>query len=163
VRRTTSIDMGFPDGLSGEVLLRGRGRDLVTDGDGRAATVDEASFEATVDFAHGQRLTSVCATPPVRGLDALVGHGAGGGYRKHLHRLVDDLELIGSLRFQLLDDLSGACLVSGYAPQLALARRDDDPSAGAEVAQSADAAEIMLAMSDVCAGWRAGGTIMTSA
>jgi hypothetical protein len=65
------------------------------------------------------------------------------------------------LQFQLLDDLSGASLVSGYAPQLALAHRADG-GPEEEIAESADATQIMLAMGDVCAGWRSGGTIMTS-
>jgi hypothetical protein len=100
-------------------------------------------------------------SPPIDGIDALVGRGAGGGYRKYLNEIVADHDLGGSLQFQLLDDLSGASLVSGYAPQLALAHRGDrDPEE--EIAESADATQIMLAMGDVCAGWRSGGTIMTS-
>jgi hypothetical protein len=161
VRRTTSIEMRFPDGLAGDVLLSGRGRDLATDSRGGSHIVDVAAFEATIDFAHGQRVTAVVTSPPIDGIDALVGRGAGGGYRKYLNEIVADHDLGGSLQFQLLDDLSGASLVSGYAPQLALAHRGDrDPEE--EIAESADATQIMLAMGDVCAGWRSGGTIMTS-
>jgi hypothetical protein len=153
--------MRFPDGLAGDVLLSGRGRDLTTDARGGSHVVDVAAFEATIDFAHGQRVTAVVTSPPIDGIDALVGRGAGGGYRKYLNEIVADHDLGGSLQFQLLDDLSGASLVSGYAPQLALARRDHG-GAEEELAESADATQIMLAMGDVCAGWRAGGTIMTS-
>jgi hypothetical protein len=161
VRRTTSIDMAFPDGLAGDVLLSGRGRDLATDEHGASRVVADASFEATIDFAHGQRVTEISTTPPVAGIDALVGRGAGGGYRKYLNEIVAQQELSGSMQFQLLDDLSGASLVSGYAPQLALAHRGEH-DADEEIAESADATQIMLAMGDVCAGWRSGGTIMTS-
>jgi hypothetical protein len=150
VRRTTSIDMAFPDGLAGDVLLSGRGRDLVTDAHGAAAVVDRASFEATIDFAHGQRVTEIATSPPI-----------GGGYRKYLNEIVQEHDLVGTLQFQLLDDLSGASLVSGYAPQLALAHRGEH-DVEEEIAESADATQIMLAMGDVCAGWRSGGTIMTS-
>jgi hypothetical protein len=161
VRRTTSIDMRFPDGLAGDVLLSGRGRDLATDDRGMSQVVDVAEFEAIIDFAHGQRVTAVSTSPPIEGIDALIGRGAGGGYRKYLNEVVADHDLGGSLQFQLLDDLSGASLVSGYAPQLALAHRaDGDPEE--EIAESVDATQIMLAMGDVCAGWRSGGTIMTS-
>lgn len=153
--------MRFPDGLAGDVLLSGRGRDLVTDSRGEPHVVDVAAFEATIDFAHGQRVTAVVTSPPIDGIDALIGRGAGGGYRKYLNEIVADHDLAGSLQFQLLDDLSGASLVSGYAPQLALAHRDDGgPEEG--IAESADATQIMLAMGDVCAGWRSGGTIMSS-
>jgi hypothetical protein len=160
VRRTTSIDMRFPDGLAGDVLLSGRGRDLLTDCRGAARVADVAAFEATIDFAHGQRVTAVVTSPPVDGIEALVGRGAGGGYRKYLNEVVGQCDLRGSLQFQLLDDLSGASLVSGYAPQLALAHRGEHDVE--EIAESADATQIMLAMGDVCAGWRSGGTIMTS-
>jgi hypothetical protein len=161
VRRTTSIDMAFPDGLAGDVLLSGRGRDLATDARGATRVVDRASFEAVIDFAHGQRVTEIVTSPPIEGLDALVGRGAGGGYRKYLNEVVAQHDLSGSLQFQLLDDLSGASLVSGYAPQLALAHRGEH-DAEEQIAESADATQIMLAMGDVCAGWRSGGTIMTS-
>jgi hypothetical protein len=123
--------------------------------------VDVAAFEATIDFAHGQRVTAVDASPPIEGIDALIGRGAGGGYRKYLNELVEHHDLAGSLQFQLLDVLSGASLVSGYAPQLALAHRDDGGPVE-EIAEAADATQIMLAMGDVCAGWRSGGTIMSS-
>jgi hypothetical protein len=151
--------MAFPDGLAGDVVLHGTGRDLRTHPDGRAETVDTASFEATIDFAHGQKVTQIVATPPVDGIAALVGRGAGGGYRKYLNQVVDEQRLVGSLQFQLLDDLSGASLVSGYAPQLAIAH---DPTGAAEIIQPPEATEIMLSMSDVCAGWRSEGQMMTS-
>jgi len=153
--------MAFPDGLAGDVLLSGRGRDLATGAHGETTTVDAVAFEATIDFTRGQRVTAVRTSPPIEGIDALVGRGAGGGYRKYLNEIVEHQHLVGSLQFQLLDDLSGASLVSGYAPQLALAHRDGAGS-DEEIAESADATQIMLAMGDVCAGWRSGGTIMTS-
>ena len=161
LRRTTSIDMAFPDGLAGDVQLSGRGRDLVTDEQGDAHVVDVAAFEATIDFAHGQRVSAVSTSPSIDGIDELVGRGAGGGFRKYLNQIAERHDLVGSLQFQLLDDLSGASLVSGYAPQLAIAHRGDD-GPHEEIAESADATQIMLAMGDVCAGWRAGGTIMSS-
>lgn len=161
VRRTTSIDMAFPDGLAGDVLLRGTGRDLRTGADGTARTVDEASFEATIDFAHGQRVVAIETSPGVEGIDALIGRNAGGGYRKYLNQVAGQCGLVGSLLFQLLDDLSGASLVSGYAPQLAVAHGGDGPGR-VEIAQPADAKEIMLGMGDLCAGWRIGGTMLRS-
>jgi hypothetical protein len=151
--------MAFPDGLAGDVLLSGSGRDLRTHADGYAETVDTASFEATIDFAHGQKVTRIVTTPTVDGIDALVGRGAGGGYRKYLNQIVADQHLVGSLQFQLLDDLSGASLVSGYAPQLSIAHAG---AAAVELAQPPEATEIMLSMSDVCAGWRSEGQMMAS-
>jgi hypothetical protein len=153
--------MAFPDGLAGDVLLSGRGRDLVTDAHGAAAIVDRASFEATIDFVHGQRVMQIATSPPIGGIEALLGRGAGGGYRKYLNEIVQEHDLVGTLQFQLLDDLSGASLVSGYAPQLALAHRGEH-DVDEEIAESADATQIMLALGDVCAGWRSGGTIMPS-
>lgn len=161
LRRTTSIDMVFPDGLAGDVLLSGAGRDLLTGADGTARVVDEASFAATIDFAHGQRVVAMETSPAVEGVDVLIGRNAGGGYRKYLNQVAEERGLVGSLLFQLLDDLSGASLVSGYAPQLAAAHGDDGPER-VEIAQPADAVQIMMGMRDVCAGWRTGGTILRS-
>ena len=144
--------MAFPDGLAGDVVLSGRGRDLLTRADGSAEVVDVAAFEATVDFAHGQRVTGSRPRRRSTGVDVLVGRGAGGRFRKHLNQVVEDHDLVGSLQFLLLDDLSGASLVSGYAPQLAIAHRDADPRRATRFAQPADATQIMSAMSDVCAG-----------
>ena len=161
LRRTTSIDMTFPDGLAGDVLLSGTGRDLCTGADGTARPLDEASFEATIDFAHGQRVTAMTTSPPLDGIEALLGRNAGGGYRKYLNQVAEDGGLVGSLLFQLLDDLSGASLVSGYAPQLVAAHGGGGPGV-VEIAQSAEAKEIMLGMGDLCAGWRIGGTMLRS-
>lgn len=150
MRRTTSIDMTFPGGLTGPVHLRGLGRDLRTDPDGRVTEVDTVALEATVD---GQVVATLEVSPPVPAVDALVGAGARSGFRKHLAALPG---LAGGVLHQLLDDLPGATLVSAYAPQLAVGSDDlvpEDPDG---------AVQVMLGMVDICAGWRAGGTPVSS-
>jgi len=55
VRRTSSLDMRWPDGASGRLLLTGTGRDLVTgssanDGDADVRVVDHARLDVTVQL-----------------------------------------------------------------------------------------------------------------
>jgi DUF2889 family protein len=157
-RRTTSIEMDTSDGL----VLVGRARDLVTPSRGDAVVVDEATFTARVgDYLRGQIIEEFSASPTIEGLDALVGISASRGYRRELHRLADEQGLVGRTVYQLLDDIPGAALVSGYSPELnrrdtggAAARRDPRPADGAP--------SHLLALTGVCAGWQEGGAIVTN-
>jgi len=49
VRRTTTMDFTWPDGLAGDTVLDGRGRDLRTNGDGTATVLVEASLAMVTD------------------------------------------------------------------------------------------------------------------
>src|SRR5215469_8466706 len=49
VRRTTTMDFTWPDGLAGDTVLDGRGRDLLTGGDGTVAVLAEASLAVVSD------------------------------------------------------------------------------------------------------------------
>ena len=57
VRRTTSVDILRPNGVDAELVLVGRGRDLLTELDGTTRVLDSAAVEATVDYAEAQRVT----------------------------------------------------------------------------------------------------------
>src|SRR5215218_10880606 len=57
VRRTTTVDMLRPHGMDAELVLVGRGRDLLTDHDGTTRVLDTAAVEATIDYADAQRVT----------------------------------------------------------------------------------------------------------
>jgi Protein of unknown function (DUF2889) len=153
VRRTLSIDMTLPD----ELTLVGRARDLHTRPDGTVEVVDTASFDARVDYLGGQVIRSLQATPDISGLDTFVGRSASRGYRRELHRLGTEQGLVGRAVYQLLDDVPGAALVSGYSPQL----DQRDVGVGASMRASARD-ERMTAMAGVCAGWQEGGVVMTS-
>ena len=118
-RRTTSIEMDTRAGL----VLAGRARDLVTPTRGDAVVVDEAGFRARVgDYLGGQIIEEFTASPTIDGLEGLIGRSASRGYRRELQRLADEQGMVGRPIFQLLDDIPGTALVSGYAPELE--RRD---------------------------------------
>jgi hypothetical protein len=157
-RRTTSIEMDTSEGL----VLVGRARDLVTPSHGDAVVVDEATFTARVgDYLRGQIIEEFSASPAVDGLDTLVGRSASRGYRRELQRLADEQGLVGRAVYQLLDDIPGTALVSGYSPELN--RRDRGAEAPRRDARPADGApRHLLALTGVCAGWQEGGAIVTN-
>ena len=125
-----------PDGVDGELVLIGMGRDLVTALDGDTAVVDAAAFEATIDYADAQRVVALASTPAVAGLDQLVGRSASTGFRAALNEVVAGQDLVGRPVYQLLDDLPVATLISGYSPQQAMAAR----AFGADARRADDAA-----------------------
>jgi hypothetical protein len=156
-RRTTSIEMDTSDGL----VLIGRARDLVTPTRGDAFVVDQAAFTARVgDYLHGQIIEELDASPTIDGLDTFVGRSASRGYRRELQRLADEQGLVGRALYQLLDDVPGTALVSGYSPELD--RRDTGPSVRPAGRSADDPPRHLLALTGVCAGWQEGGAIVAN-
>jgi hypothetical protein len=162
VRRTISVDILRPHGLDAELVLLGRGRDLLTAADGSTHVLDTAVVEATVDYADAQRVTEISSTPEISGLDQLVGRSASTGFRAAIDAAIADHDVIGRPVYQLLDDLPVATLISGYAPQHARAQSGawSDPAQRAPMQKTAPEGLAMLQQADLCAGWKAGGTIM---
>jgi hypothetical protein len=156
-RRTTSIEMDTRAGL----VLTGRARDLVTPTRGDAVVVDEAAFRARVgDFLGGQIIEEFTASPAIEGLEGLIGRSASRGYRRELQRLADEQGMVGRAIFQLLDDVPGTALVSGYAPELE--RRDTGAAPTPRRPPADGAPPHLLALTGVCAGWQEGGAIVTN-
>jgi hypothetical protein len=162
VRRTTSIDMLRPDGMEGDLVLVGRGRDLHTDLDGTPTVVDTAECEATIDYANAQRVTAISSTPSIDGLEQLIGRSASTGFRGAVDEIVGGKDLVGRPVYQLLDDLPVATLISGYAPQHAMAESGDwaERQQQRRLQRRAPEGLDLLQQADLCAGWKAGGTIM---
>ncbi len=161
VRRTTSVDMLRPHGIDAELVLVGVGRDLRSGASGTATVLDTATFTATVDYADAQRIVALACTPEIDGLESLVGRSASTGFRAALNAVVDGQDVVGHPVYQLLDDLPVATLISGFAPQQAMAK------AGAwhdgthrNVQRRKPEGLDLLQQADLCAGWKAGGTIM---
>jgi hypothetical protein len=161
VRRTTSVDMLRPVGVDGNLVLVGVGRDLVTAADGTPSVIDTGRFDATIDYTDGQRVTALTSTPAIDGLDALVGRSASTGFRAALNDVVDGHDIVGRVVYQLLDDLPVATLISGFSPQLSLAKQgawgDGTPQ---NVQRRKPEGLDLLQQADLCAGWKAGGTII---
>jgi Protein of unknown function (DUF2889) len=146
-RRTTTIDMVRPGGLDGDLLLRGVGRDIRTTAAGRVEPLGQASLDVDIDYPRGRVVRAIRSEPDEPGLADLVGVRAAAGFRRAAAAAAPGHAASGDLLHQLLDDVPGASLISGYVI-CALGRPELPRPAGLE--QHAD----------ICAGWRSEGTMM---
>ncbi|MFG1923373.1 DUF2889 domain-containing protein [Cryptosporangium sp. NPDC048952] len=142
IRRTSTIDATFPDGLGGETILEGRARDLLTRDDGTITVTAEAVLHARLD--EKRRILQIESSPELPRLTELVGESAMGGHRRRLAGLTT---ADGSPLHLLLDDLPGATLVSQAAFQSWLGL-DEYLNAKLDVRQRI--------MRDVCSGYQDG-------
>ena len=151
-----------PHGMDAELVLVGRGRDLLTNIDGSPRVLDTAEVEAVIDYADAQRVTAISSTPGIAGLEQLVGRSSSTGFRAAIDAAVSGHDVLGRPVYQLLDDLPVATLISGYAPQHAMAQSGTWADEGKRKPMHKTAPEglAMLQQADLCAGWKAGGTIM---
>lgn len=121
------------------------GRDLLTQTDGHAVVLDSSRLSVGAEYL-GQAITSISADPPYPGLGVLVGERAFSGFRSAVGRALPGEALTRSLRYQLLDDLPGALLVSGRALR----------AAGVRIVMKGP----VQPRTDICAGWVTGGTLL---
>lgn len=114
LRRTSSIDVSWPDGEQGDRLFIGRVRDYRTGANGDAGTtLDEAEFRARL--ALDKTITAITATPPPRRIDELVGVRGGNHLRLFIKETMPELISGGAPIYLALDDISGTALVSAFA------------------------------------------------
>ncbi len=147
LRRTTTHTSERPDGPLGDVHLIALGRDLWTGPDGSAETIDRAALDATIAFTADRALRDIRSEPPADALAALSGRRVGSGFRRALDKTLPDEDRTASLRYQLLDDLPTAVLVSGYAM-------------GAAGLHPPTGSFKLTNQADICAGWATGATIL---
>ncbi len=147
VRRTTTVDTSFPEGLAAPRRVDARGRDLRTGADGHPEEVAAVRLSVVLDPLGTVR--EIAADPPEPGLEALVGASVSVGFRKAIDAHLPHLASTGGLLFVLLDDLPGASLVSGVAFQHVAAAR------------SPVSEETVERMGDICAGWAVDGAMLT--
>ena len=145
IRRTSSIDIVRPDGITGPVRVDGRARDLATDRAGAARVVAERTLTAMLEPTLDVRALETEPAEPA--LAQLVGRHVAAGFRAAAVDAVPDSRRAADLLYLLLDDLPVATLVSGYAMQRAglipgIPRERYAPTV------------------DLCSGWRRGGTLM---
>ncbi|MFE5027487.1 DUF2889 domain-containing protein [Streptomyces sp. NPDC056656] len=147
VRRTSTMEFGWPDGLGGDTVLDGRARDLLTLNDGSARGVAEARLAMVSDARRVIR--SITSTPHLPLLQGLLGASAMSGFRGRLAeaRATDS----ASPLHLLLDDVPGATLVSGSAFQ-----RWYEPERYRDL--KADVARRV--MTDVCTGYQSGSSAL---
>lgn len=127
------------------MTVEARGRDLVTHADGSAHVGDEVALHVSLD-AIGTVL-SMTADPAQPALAELVGDSVSRGFRARADAALPDDRSGATVVHQLLDDLPMANLISGYGTSR------ESP----EFKLPADAAG---RLTDLCAGWIAGGTML---
>ena len=147
VRRTTTHDCTRPDGLRGPVSMLARGRDLLTSESGTAEVLATARLDARADFGTAI-IKWITAQPSHPGLAALGGARAFSGFRARVDEAMPDENHSGSVRYQLLDDLPTALLLSGRALRVAGMGLAINPSRQLPI--------------DICAGWAKGGTLVAA-
>ena len=114
VRRTTSIDVSWPDGVEGQRLFIGAARDLHTPAAGLAPRVlEEAHYEARL--TEDKTITAIRSDAAPRLVEKLVGSRAGGHLRMLLREVMPDMIAGAHPLYLVLDDLSGSALVSAFA------------------------------------------------
>lgn len=145
VRRTTSLDLTRPDGPEGPARFGGRARDAVTDDDGQLRVVDSGLFTLLVD---AERVTSLVAHPTPDGLERLVGRRPLVGWRTGLWRYLREELDAGTALHQILDEVPGGVVISGFTGRKVEVTPMPKPSAAP--------AEPRRRL-DVCAGWAAQG------
>lgn len=149
IRRTSTIDATWPDGMKGPTILDGRARDLVTAPDGTASVVAEARMRIVLDPR--RLITEILTTPRRPLLDSLVGHSAMSGHRARLaEAAAPDVRAATPLHL-LLDDLPGATLVSGAAFR---------PWYGMERYLAGKGAIRRRVMTGVCTGYQEGSSAL---
>jgi hypothetical protein len=113
-RRTSSIDISWPDGRAGNMRMVGRARDIVTPTSGGAPVHHaEDGFEALL--SPERSIVSIQAEPARPELSRLVGERGGGGLRRVLEQVVPEERRDATPLYLILDDISGSSLVGGWA------------------------------------------------
>lgn len=114
LRRTSSIDVSFPNGWTGDRLFHGRARDYLTGVAGRPGRVcAEASMEASLT-TEDRTITAISADPAPGKLAQLVGQRGGSHLRLFVRETMPELLESGAPLYLLLDDISGTSLVSTW-------------------------------------------------
>jgi hypothetical protein len=144
LRRTTTTDILRPEGLRGPALVRACGRDLLVVPTVHVAGT--ASIEVRTEAGHGASITGLEASPWHDALGALVGHGASIGFRARLPEALRD-EPTGSLLWRLFTEVPNLFVIGGFALQY-------------ERVPLGIAAGHLRTQTGLCAGFRAGGTMM---
>ena len=113
VRRTSTLDMVWPDGLGTALQLVGRSRDLLPPVDGAPEVLGGAA--KGVGVGEGRRVVSVEVDPEHEGASGLVGAVGGSELRGAIERALPGERKAATPLYLLLDDIAGASLIAGFA------------------------------------------------
>jgi hypothetical protein len=126
-------------------MIAARGRDLLTRIDGQARELCAMLFDVRADFASAT-VDHIEADPPHPSLAKLNGAHAFRGFRAKVEQVIPGERESGTLRYQLLDDLPIALMLSARALR----------AAGLGLGMGSP----QQVPVDICAGWVAGGTLL---
>ena len=151
VRRTSSLQAAWPEGREGPMLLSGRARDLLTDGEGQARTLAEDRL--SVHVGRDGIIQAITSNRQARAqLEALIGRHSIAGLRGAIAEVAADEAIAGSPLYTLLEDIPGVSLVSGWAwtrwPE----------TRAREMASNALSRELMQ---DICIGFAQGSSSLS--
>ena len=156
VRRTSTIDSTWPDGMEANRTVIGRSRDLFTPLDGGTPVViAEDVLMATV--APDRQIVAMQAEPPREGVQVLVGAQGGSNSRGRVVAAVPEEVEAGTPLYLLLDDLSGATLVGGVA-----FRFWESQEAQEERMRKMQALVGKRVMEGICAGFQPGSSALNA-
>jgi hypothetical protein len=137
------MDMLRPHGLTGQLVLAGRARDLVTAADGSTRVAAYGELSARLDDEG--RVRDLAITPVEPAAAGLNGRFVGAGFRNAVVRSMPAHRDEATPLHLLLDELPVAAIISGFARMRAV-ERGEHP-----------VVERGRPPADVCAGWRVGG------
>jgi hypothetical protein len=112
-RRTSTIDMVWPDGFGTSLHLVGRARDLVTTAEGEPVVVGEAEMLVTVGA--NRTVESIETVPHRDGTSELVGTQGGSYLRSAIETALPGERQAATPLHLLLDDIAGTSLIGGFA------------------------------------------------
>ena len=145
VRRTTTHECTRPDGLDGAVTMLAMGRDLLTTADRKPRVLGATCIDVRADFASAT-IDRIVSDPPHPALAELSGTHAFHGFRAEVERVLPGERESGSLRYQLLDGVPIALMLSARVLRTA--------GLGPPISSPKQLPV------DICAGWVAGGTLL---
>jgi Protein of unknown function (DUF2889) len=155
VRRTSTIDTGWPDGFGQPVIMIGRARDVLTGPDGGPPKVlAEDSFR--IGATARREILEIDVEPRRPAVDVLVGARGGGHLRALLAEVMPEERINGSPLYLLLDDFSGASLVAGWI----WSQWRENWQEQARANGAASTAGKHGVMTDICAGFEQGSTAL---
>jgi hypothetical protein len=113
LRRTSTIDTEWPEGLGQPMRMRGHARDLLTPrvGDPRVLAEDWTRILAS----SGREIAAIETSRHNEAAQAFGGARGGGHLRREIVRVIPGEHAQGTPLHLLLDDFSGASLVAGWA------------------------------------------------
>src|SRR5690606_17707945 len=103
-----------PEGRTGPMHMFARGRDLLTPADGGPARV-LAQDEVSAILGWDRAIQKISSNPPRDSLQRLVGEKGGGRLRGVLEHVLPKEKVEATPLYLLLDDISGASLIGGWA------------------------------------------------